>query len=540
VSINKVATNIDFVKYEIKIDDSWQDITSDVISDTTCSYGIRGNGPKDRIANTGTLSFYLRNDAGNLGGKIGFYSPYNSNSKSGWRTGLPVRLTIGCFDYEFVKFYGHISNMQSDNSDNSRVKITCVDWLDYANNHPIVAPVIQYSKNAAEGIDAVLATMPIQPLATEFNTCETTFPTIFDITKSNTKATSEFNKMVLSEYGFLYLKSGEKLVLEGRKTRNASNTIKKTPVSKINSGSLKINGGGYLLLNTGDRIKINAAQELIFDNSMIDLDVSYGTNLINHVAAKSYPRRVDTSNVVLYAQSDTMTLEPGETKSNIRGMYSDPNGGNKVNAKSIETPISGTDYIMNARADGIGTNLNANLVITYNAGAESVIYSVTNTSAVKGYILKLQFKGLGIYTYTTTEDIAESEDSINTYGYADIGIEMKYMDDSNQARSIANIILNQEKNPRLVLNKINMIANSSDFAMNAFLYSDIGDLIYVKERKNGVDGYYYIQGADFFINNTKKSIGYSWILKDAFVMTEQFWTLGIVGKSELGSTTIVY
>lgn len=532
------------ITYEVYINGAWEDITHDVILSQECKYGIQGNSQVDRVASTGILKFTLRNDSSSLGGIEGYYSPNVSGAKSGWRIGIPVRLVILYDGQTFYKFYGHITkiDLMSGQYGIRRVNVEASDWMDYAATHPLILPEIAYDKRIEEVVDLILDNMPVQPLNKSFSVGENTFPTVFDTVRDNTKALSEFTKLALSEPGYIYIRrnrtDGETLVVESKYTRNTDSELTKVPISKANSGFLVLETGDYLLLEDGSRIYLDEITEIDFDNNMLSLETQYGSNLVNRVSVKAYPRKVDSAaTTVLFSLNTAISLSAGETKT-FRGTYRDPSGGaNKVSGKDMVAPEATTDYLFNSKADGTGTNLTANLSVTAVYGSEGVEYTLTNNGSA-GYVTKLQARGKGIYIYDPIQYISEDTTSINSYGYMPLTVEMKYQDNPYEAITVADTILQQDKDPRTVVDTINLFANYNELLMFAFLYLDIGDLIHVKENQTGIDNFYYIQAVEFSIQ-AGGVIKYSWTVKDALSLSTIYWTLDTVGKSELGTTTVI-
>ncbi len=532
------------IRYEVLISGSWENITADVIETQTASYGIFGLSPQDRTASSGILEFVLRNDAGCIGGVDGYYSPYKTSSKPGWRVGLPVRLIFTYDEEEYVKFRGFISNIEPKSGDNREhtADITVSDWMEYAARQPIVLPQLQENKKIEDVVAAIVDTMPVAPQVEEYSSGVDTFSFIFDTVKETTKALSEFNKVSLSEMGYIYIKRdkyyGETLVVEGRFKRNYDAELPYLPISTYLSGFLLQEDGDYLLQETGDLIVLNEVETFIFDNTMTNLDVEYGTNLLNFVSIKAYPRRIDTSNVVLYSMANEIELSAGETKTFV-GRFRDPSyEAQKVSGKDMVTPVAYTDYTMYANTGGGGADLTGDLSVTANYGTDGVQYVLENTGASNGYINLLQARGLGIYFYDYVESFAEDTSSQAIYGYSSITIDQKYQDLPDISSSIAEVIVNQESSPREVPTKVKFIANTNDDLMRAFLNFDVGTMIYVKENQTGIDNYFYIHGVEFEIQQCGL-IAFSWSIKEKLSLSDVYWILGDATYGILGSTTIL-
>ena len=86
----------------------WTNVSEDVrtVSPIKAFRGTRGNGPKNRVGDTGRMSLILDNSEANSAGLLGYYSPDHANLRSGFGKGTLVRwiLTYGGTDY--YKFRG--------------------------------------------------------------------------------------------------------------------------------------------------------------------------------------------------------------------------------------------------------------------------------------------------------------------------------------------------------------------------------------------------------------------------------------------------
>ena len=74
----------------------WIDVVPDarLAEPITVEYGIRGNTPTDRVANSGTAKFALDNSQMNTGLTLGWYSILNRAKRSGFDLNLPVRISF--------------------------------------------------------------------------------------------------------------------------------------------------------------------------------------------------------------------------------------------------------------------------------------------------------------------------------------------------------------------------------------------------------------------------------------------------------------
>lgn len=517
--------------FEIYINSAWENISADVINNQDCYYGINGNKKTDRVADVGTLDFILRNDSSCLGGKEGFYTPNSTYAKGGWKKGIPIRLRIIYGGISHTKFTGHIDSI-TPNIEDKTVKISVLDWMDYAGNFPLNLITLSTNKKISEVVESIVSGMANKPVATDYKVGSDTFTSIFDTVKENTKAVSEFNKLALSEFGYIYVKGDGTLVVEGRNSRRASAVIKSIPAS---ISFLLKEAGGFILQENGDKVLLDSSQPATFTNNMISLGLVYGENLVNKIVAKSYPRKIDTTLQVLFSINTPIELNPSEVKV-LTVQYKDPNQlSNSVTGKDMVNPVATTDYLMNSLSNGTGTNLTSSLTVSAVYSSSEITYTLTNIGATKGYITKLQARGYGIYTYASINYAIEDTTSISENGYAELSIDQKYQTSMTTSKTIADIILKQGKTPKVVVNSINFLANTDDFLMSAFLYCDVGDLIYIKDSKSFTDSYFFIQGVKFKIKQGGL-INFSWLVTDALSLEEDYWILGI---SKLGSESVL-
>lgn len=490
---------------------AWADKTSDVIGEIEGFWGSPLNDPLDLLADTGYMNFILNNTSGD-------YSPGLGGALADWGKGTPVKLELTFEGEIYNRFRGVVSNfpIQSGSFGGENVSVEVVDWMDYAATHPMVSPGLGENETGDEMIETILADMPIQPQATDLDTGINVFPTTFDKVTTKTKAYSEFAKISFSELGPVYLRKdrveGETLVFESAEARHGLRTLTEVPIAIAGSDFLLKEDGDFLLKEDGDKIILNELGTFTADNSMYDLDVEYGQNVINRFTNLVYPRRVDAAPVVLFELETRQIIGTGETII-FRGNYSDPDGGSAVSGRDMVTPVIGTDYDIWTNQDGTGTDIKADLVVSVAKGTEGTTFTLTNGNVNPGWVW-IRIRGTGIYTYNPIEHAAKDPDSINTHGYKTKTLHQKYKQDLTRGALKGESILEQERNPRTKSNEAFFVANRSDALMMAFLNLDVGDLVYLKEAKTGVDQYFYIQGVKFSIT-PGGFVRFSWIIQGA-------------------------
>ena len=313
---------------------TWTDITSDAVTDNISSnWGMKGYGENDRLAGTGQMTFTLNNTANK-------YIPGIVGVLAGWTIGVPVKVVITYDGVDYIRFRGFVSKLDpvaGAHANEARVKVTVLDWMDYAARYPLVSPAIQLNKTADVALTTILASMPIAPQATDFDTGTQTFQALFDTVTTGTKAYTEFNKLALSELGYIFLKKdatyGETLRFESATYRNGSRTVKQVAVPSCDSGFILNEDGSYLLNEDESRLLLDEITDVEIIDAMLNMSVVYGKNVINRATARAHPKKTDTSAVVLFSLDTPLAIAAGETIT-FKGNYSDPSGGLSVNAIS--------------------------------------------------------------------------------------------------------------------------------------------------------------------------------------------------------------
>ena len=499
-------------------------ITADIIlgdSDVELSYGVGGTGPLDRVAQTGTLNFLLDNSSTNTHGAQGAYSPGHTNSLAGWDIGNMIELRITYSGTTYYKFTGTLISVQPAAGQYQSQTVSCqaVDWIDEAAISKVKGVTVQSNKRSDELIkELVDNAVTVPPKSTSYAEGQSTFVTAFDnLLDAQTSVLRALYDCVVSELGYLYIKgdttSGGVLTFEDRHHR---------PKTGAASGT--------------------------FSNTMTGLDVSRGRDgIINTVYVVVHPRTTDGSTSVLYeltTTGSTPSIPPLSTIT-INCPYREASiNAYRVAAQTIESLLSGTDWIANSIADGSGTNLTADVTVTVKTqAANAVDLEITNNNITStAYLTTLQIRGTAIRDVTDTVMSASDDLSMNKYGERDSRIDMKYESNAGEyGNEIANWILNIYKDPRYVVSGFQIASNTSDYMMTQSLAREPGDKIIFAETMTGItttDGGVEV---GYFVNGVRMTIAPGGIITTEWILAPatatQAWVLDQVSSSELGLTT---
>lgn len=475
----------------------WQEITDDVLVEPRPRWnrGIMSNRHDAHVADPGYFTFSLNNSVSNSAGLAGYYSPDSSNCWDDsdtltWTTGLKVHLV---FDYDANTYYKFLGTILPDGIKvipgiygERRVDVTCGDYMWRAQQHELKS--LTYS-STGDTLDTLVtkvdANMPFGALALSSDTADVgteTFPTIFDMTYMRTTAMSEYIKGAMSEWGYIYVvgttDGSEQLIVEN-KTHRSNEDVK----------------------------QIDSSDVTFYTNISPGMELSYGTTMVNRVLATVYPRTVDTAATsVLCATNRRVKVEPGETITDYRLGYRDPNNPS-VKVSGIDMVLADSDGTLDTTDWTASTSDDTDLTvndatsdyvsstdITAVMGTESAIFSVYNHHATAPVYMYLQARGRGVYTYDPIRNESNDSDSQNMHGVVPLTLDMKYLTDPRKAQWVSDYLINIDGDPHTSIETCPMWANRDDTNMKYFLQCKPGDRVHIQEDQSGIHGDYFING----------------------------------------------
>ncbi len=513
------------IKWYYYTGSEWTDI-SEYVLDKSCrgGWGMTGNKYTDRLARVGEMSLALINDNG-------YFDPDNASALTGWAINAKVKLVITYDSESWTRFYGTVESIKftDDSKYSSIANARVVDWMDYAYKRTLTDIGIETYRRGGYAVDKVVDEVGFTPLATQYSEGDYEFDAIFDSLTTTTKAATELNKIVLSENGYLYNRhdkiNGETLVFESESYRNGLRTLSQLPVLSASSGYWLTEGGDYVLTEGGDKVILDATQDAHINGTAQQYARTHGENILNSITVTAYPKRIDDTEQTLYSLGTPIKISSGETKT-ITVRYQ--NNATKESCNAITSlmiqPVATTDYLMNTKKDGTGTDITSDLTVTVEYHTASADVTMTNASGYKGKVTKLKLRGYGIYQDSNVKITAEDAGSISDYGTLELNIEQQYQRDTEMGGFLAEKIVGVESGPRTKLDKVRMITNTSDTHMAAFLSIDIGDMVKITESNLGLADYFYVQGIEFDIIDGS-AIVYSWLLEESMSVLSGFYSL---------------
>lgn len=514
------------VRIEVRLDGgvTWVEIPDVLInSPISIDRGISGTTQKDRVSDTGSLSFRLNNAADNSDELLGLYSPNNVNCLEGWRVGIPVRCVITYAGEDYIVFVGVIEAIQplSGKYRERYVTVNCTDWIEEAANSKIRGLGIQINQRSSS-VFSVVAGAVVKPPPGGFNVKPggDIFEYALDSAhEGEVNALSEFQRIAQSELGRIYVTRDGIATFEGRHHRPN-------------------------------------VQDLFIeftDEDFVEVEAGRGRDeIINHMEVQVHPRRVDASpTTVLFELSGTKEIKRA-TEVAVTVLFRDPESrATRVGGLDMVQPVPVTDYLFNTQKDGLGANITAQLTVTVVYSANGGVATIRNNGPLDGFLTKLQCRGRGVYDYETVLVKSDSEASKQKYGETGDSFDMPYQSNFGVAQDAADFMVQQSKELLTQVRSVVFWGNMSDRLMLAALTGDVSHKISLLETVIGSRAFLLtgedegqvqeIQAVNFFVNSVRLLIlergiiRCSWVLEPADPF--QYWHLEIPGFTELGLTT---
>lgn len=490
----------------------WTDLGSNgsgdvLVAGVTIRHGIDGTGPTDLVATTSLATFALRNDVGNSAGLIGYYSLYHANKRAGWELGINCRIRIidPATQIAHERFYGRIDSIDPAPGvfGPRRVDVTAVGWMDEAARWVLVPEIgQQVGKRWDEILGAILAQMPRQPPAVDFDPGVETYAYALDTSSaSGQSALTEFAKLAASEFGPIYQKADGTLRAESRHGR---------------------------LLHTGVDWTITEAD-------MVGLTMPASRDeVLNAVRVTVHPKIVDPApTTIVYSQVNVIEVGVAANKF-LLGPFRDPITGDPIGATDIQPLVAGSDYIANSEPDSTGQDLTSLFTIVVTAGPSGARFEVTSASGTIGFLTTLQLRGRGIYDHGTVQAEAINAASVASIGQHVVVIDMPYQDDDDVAAGAAQYVLAKYGTAFALAHTVSVIGDSSA-KLTQILQRDISDRLALSETMTGLNSDFFINAIELVVLPTQHlSVTYT-LAPAADPLADLYW---ILGTGVLGTSTI--
>jgi hypothetical protein len=517
--------------------DTWLDITQDVLLRGSSWNKGMGTGPNDRTASPGQATLLLRND--NEHGLEGRYTPGHNNCVPFFDVKCKIMIKSFWNGIEKTQWVGWIPRdgiKQPQNDLKAQiVTVLAYDWMYFALNNPVTLQTVDTLQDFGMYGSSLAALLEAQPSRIDLSNYSEIFPTVYDSVRENTTVFAELDKAAKTELGFGYIKyepgsAKDILMLEGREARSDTDLFNSYPIW----GLWVTEDGAQIITENDADVIVESAIIFTYLPGVIDYSHSRGPNYTNRVLGKTYPRKILAS-TVLFKLDQPFLLKAHQSIDNLRVRFI--NSDSNVHNLSAKDP-SITAHSMNSMENGAGTNLTAYLSITPTFGSADASLALENIGDMDGWVRSIEISGIPIYisdTITQVVEIASSDSEF--YSKIELIIDQKYQVDPLKTLDQISVIAARYNERRNEIEEILVCCNYSEVLSSLYLLCDIGSLIPLSYAKAGISEDYFIQ----FINTYMvKNLTFCQIkVKPAAYDQYQYWLLGVPGRSEIGSTTIL-
>jgi hypothetical protein len=530
----------------------WSDLTPDLIAPegVRLFYGIDGNGPNDNIAGVGELQFTLRNDIGNSGGVLGYYSPNHASKRAGWTFGIRVRLVLyGTLTASITSLTR--SGKTATVTTSSPHGLTTGQFVTVAGASPTAyngafqvtvtgASTFTYQLEDLGGFKAALPfifstpTLPASP-ATGTITWNATYEKFNGRIRTilaepgqrlsrrvRVIAHDAFSHLMESKIRelALHVDASEATLIEAVLdalpadaqpfARDIDDGVDVFPFAFDNirggvqaGGLLKdlVQSSYGLVFMKGDGTFVyrnrhsRATAQSVFtldDSYMTGLEVpSSLDNVYPRAQATIHPKTVDTvGGTVLFAASGTpIKVGPGETRE-VWGDYRDPDQTDRLIGGYFDglPPVftAGTDWAANTMPDGSGEDATANVTVSVDAFASTAKFTIQNNHGQPVYLVN----GAG-EAFLQLRGKGLYDDGPQTFtegeeGERSVEIDMPYQDNPFIGQSAATYVQAQYGNLDKQLQSLTFFANRDATLLTQAFLRDPGDVVTVSEAVTGV------------------------------------------------------
>jgi hypothetical protein len=264
-----------------------------------------------------------------------------------------------------------------------------------------------------------------------------------------------------------------------------------------------------------------------FTDNMNDMIYSYGhiDQTKNEIIVTCHPRVISPNTTDILWDLGTAVIEvaPGETRE-IYINYESADG-QRVGARQVT--VTGV------------TLQTGTATVTVDARANGAVLKLVNVGSTLAIVNACKVQGQKITDYGEMEASAVDALSIVDYGRRALRINLPSIDNVKDAQYIADFERDRRGQPRGMVHSITVRshaqAGGGQHAQQ--LARTLGDLVTIAETQSGHSKDYYIIGEAHELTDSATLLDTTWYLEPA--PDTYPWKLDTVGRSELGTTTIL-
>jgi hypothetical protein len=268
---------------------------------------------------------------------------------------------------------------------------------------------------------------------------------------------------------------------------------------------------------------LNAATVLTLDGTMQELTSSLSmTNVYNYVEVVCHPRSIGTVYEVLAAisQQDAPEIQAGASVTYVMPFRDPSNTKIRVGGLDPLLPVASTDYVATGDPGGEGTDETASVTAAAAFYGDHAEVTLTNGGAVSVYLQTLQIRGYAVRSREAITVAAFDPTSIAAYGRRKLRLDAALMNTQEQAQALADYLLDNYREPRLVVEGVGIQATVDAVRLAAVRDLELLQRVEISEYQTGISSF----------------VGYVWNLQETIAGLEHRVSMGLVEAYDLGGT----
>lgn len=249
---------------------------------------------------------------------------------------------------------------------------------------------------------------------------------------------------------------------------------------------LVVDGAGTFNLHNrywGGLTTATASLDSFFDFNYT-LDPS---TILNDVKVIAQPRKLNTGIQTICYINSAIAL-PSSGYAGFWLTFQDPRQPSaSIPVASYITPVSSTDWMVNAAADGTGTDYTSTASFTMTAYGATAVCTVFNGNANATYLTKFQIRGYTMDLLPTLSFTNQDSSSISTYGDRGLTLDNEIIENYNYMAQLCQALVLDRAQPRDLIRVVKK--NQFPFILSA----QVGDVLAVVNSVSGVNSQWSIQ-----------------------------------------------
>lgn len=410
----------------------------------------------DNIADVGTAKIVLNNESGrflinNTGGTL--YGDLDVGTRFRWRVSGPT-----IFEGEIIDI------VQGAGADNEQLCIIyCVDDIQKLKDTPLNLSTIQTDLPVSDAMQD-LVEMAFTPSLASYQDNGDEIPVFGRQWSPETSVYTALKDIARTYFGWLFIGHANQLFYKTRQYFQENHA----------SGTLWNDGA------------VGAAVATHHINILLS-----GKHIRNQLNLIYHPEQELGSTVVLWEAVSWIGLAAGRTRTYFL-RYRDPNTGDLVASTDVEAFTATTDYVINSKHDGSGTNLTSdpNISISTVIEVHQMKVTVTNNKGINIFFTTMQCRGKPIIVFDPINLQYNDATSQSTYGLKSetinmiTGVPQDYgVEEIKGANDLGDLWLGYLANPYLYCNKISVQGTFLALLFNNYL---------VIEEETGLDDWHKV------------------------------------------------